>query len=112
MTLSFKAPPMTGPMLENKPNRLTTIARNSGRSFKVHTYVRIPNAPWRSPAAPNPAMALPVMKAREEGAEAQTTDPTTLYWFQAPSTNVRKREERGSRNEALCVPSNIAIEVR
>lgn len=63
-------------MLENKPNRLTTIARKSGLICRVHTYVKMPNAPWRSPAAPNPAMALPAMNAGEEGAAAQTTDPT------------------------------------
>lgn len=36
----------------------------------------MPNAPWSSPAAPNPATARPTMKAGDEGAVAQTTDPT------------------------------------
>lgn len=76
VTRSVKAPPITGPMLENKPNKLTTIPRNRGRSSRVQTYVKIPNAPWSNPAAPKPAMALPVMKAGEVGAEAQTMDPT------------------------------------
>ncbi len=77
VTLSVKAPPTTGPMLEKRPNKLTTIPRNKGRSWRVQTYVRIPKAPWSNPGAPRPAIALPVMKTGELGAEAQTMEPTS-----------------------------------
>ena len=34
-------------------------------------------APESTPAHPNPAIARPMIKAYEDGAEAQTTEPTS-----------------------------------
>ena len=42
----------------------------------------MPNAPWSRPAAPTPARARPVIKASEDGAEAQTADPTNDHLSQ------------------------------
>jgi hypothetical protein len=72
---SVKLPPITGPILEKRPKRLTTPPRNNGRFSRVQTYVNMPNAPCKRPAAPMPAMALPVMKDGEDGATAQRIDP-------------------------------------
>ena len=76
VTRSVRAPPITGPMLEKRSNKLTTIPRNNGRISSVQTYVRIPKAPWRIAAAPKPAIARPAMKVGEDWAEAHAMDPT------------------------------------
>jgi hypothetical protein len=78
LTRSVKTPPIRGPILEKSPNILTTIPRNRGRISKVHTYVKIPKAPWRSAPAPIPVTALPAINAPEDGAIAVTRDPTTV----------------------------------
>ena len=84
-------PPVTGPRLAKRPKRLTTAPRNSGRISKEHTYVTIPKAPWRSPAAPMPTTARPVIKARDDGADAQTEPTGTDSVF-----NYRDRKASGA----------------
>lgn len=76
VTSFVKAPPTRGPIPDMRPKRLTTMAINNGLVFRSQIYVSMPNAPWSSPAAPNPAIARPTMNADDEGAVAQTTDPT------------------------------------
>lgn len=47
----------------------------SGRFSSLDVYVMTVIAPWMSPAAPVPAMALPSMKAAEVGAAAHNVEP-------------------------------------
>jgi len=73
-----KAPPKTGPTQMLMPNTLTTNPKYNGRFSKGTAFVIIFNAPWKSPAAPQPAIARPTMKTDDLRAVAQIIEPTLL----------------------------------
>ena len=75
-TRSVKRPPRVGLMQALIPNVDATRPIHIGRFSKGVMKLMAPNAPWMTPAAPTPAIALPRMKTSDRGAVAQRTEPT------------------------------------
>lgn len=60
-TFSVMAPPSTGPTVTAIKKTLNTALVYTARCSKATVWLMMPNAPWRAPAAPRPATALPNM---------------------------------------------------
>jgi hypothetical protein len=87
-----KTPPSEGPITEDMPYMLDTIAKSSGR-FLISTILDIMIiAPQNIPAAPSPAIALPTMNAGELEAAAQSTDPPSNIIEEARYTHLRLKK--------------------
>ena len=72
---SVRAPPRIGPKHVAKPKTLTTMPKYRGLLVRGTVSPIIPNAPWKMPAAPTPAIARPTMNAGELGAAALRMEP-------------------------------------
>jgi hypothetical protein len=76
-------------MTEDIPYILATIARSNGR-FLISTILDIMIiAPQKTPAAPSPAMALPMMNTGELGAAAQSMEPASKIIDEARYTHFK-----------------------
>jgi hypothetical protein len=77
LSLSVRTPPNIGPTMLDMPNMLPTAPMNIGlcRNGIENAMIVIP--PENSPAAPNPATALPMINTLELFARAHTIEPTT-----------------------------------
>lgn len=76
-TWSVNAPPTIGPRTAHTPKDMPNNAVYIGRfpNGTRPTITIIP--PWKIPADPTPATALPTMNATEDGAAPQTALPTS-----------------------------------
>ena len=72
-----KTPPSEGPITEDTPYMLEMIARSNGRFLISTMRDTIIMAPQKTPAAPSPAIALPMMKTGEFGAAAHNMEPAS-----------------------------------
>ena len=75
---SVNTPPRIGPTTEAIPNMDAVIAKYIARFRKGTEYARMLMPPEKSAAAPQPAMARPMMSILELTAVAQRIDPTIL----------------------------------
>ncbi|VTO92675.1 unnamed protein product [Fusarium graminearum] len=76
-------------MTEDIPYILATIAKSNGR-FLISTILDIMIiAPQKTPAAPSPAMALPMMNTGELGAAAQSMEPASKIIDEARYTHFK-----------------------
>lgn len=87
-----KTPPSEGPMTEDIPYMLETIAKSSGRFLTSTIRDMMIIEPQNIPAAPSPAIALPTMNAGELGAAAQSTDPPSKIIEDARYTHLRLKK--------------------
>ncbi len=77
VALSVNAPPINGPATLAIPYIAPTNPMNAGRRFRGTVCATIRMAPEKTPAAPTPATALPMIRALELGATPQTRDPSS-----------------------------------
>jgi hypothetical protein len=70
------AQPRTGPTVIAIKKTLNTVLMYMARCSKATVWLIILKDPWRAPAAPKPATALPTINIWEFTAAAQSTEPT------------------------------------
>lgn len=87
-TLSVNVPPNSGPITD--PTAKTAAKRPwyIGRCRRGMVYTIITMSPENKPEEPMPAMARPIMKAVEFGADPQTADPISKSTMQVRKTGL------------------------
>ncbi|KFY42780.1 hypothetical protein V494_02248 [Pseudogymnoascus sp. VKM F-4513 (FW-928)] len=88
---SVISPPSVGPRTDATPYILVTIPTNRGLWRICTVLATITRPPQKIPAAPNPATALPIMKAVELGAAAHTTEPTSNMAMAVMKVNFKSK---------------------
>lgn len=78
---------MMGPSTAHTPNDMPKIAVYIGRLLKGTSPTMTIMPPWKMPADPMPATALPMTNATDEGAAPQTTLPISKIRIAARKTH-------------------------
>lgn len=73
----MKAPPSSGPMTDDIPNKAPTMPTKMGLFLNGTICVTMTVDPAVMPAQPTPAIARPMMKAVELGAAPHRAEPTS-----------------------------------
>lgn len=91
-TFVVKTPPTIGPRMDERPKTAPNKPKYIGRFRSGTVLLMITTAPVKVPAAPIPVMARPNMKARDDGAAAQTTLPTSKITTSTRNTHFPEKK--------------------